>query len=164
MRGAVPLKGLTAAGSWDLPARLNMAEQALSGASDAIAIVDMTGPERRNLTFGDLSQMVDGLARYLHSRISAGDRVGVLLSQSPWCAAAHLAIWKLGAISVPLFKLFRQDALASRAGDAGVQFVFTDPEGAVLLGDLAEAVMVDQAGVRGMRLPLRRPRRKHRRS
>ena len=45
---------------------------------------------------------------------------GVLLGQSPWCAAAHLAIWKIGAISVPLFKLFQHDALASRIGDAGV--------------------------------------------
>ena len=70
-------------------------------------------------------------------------------SQAPWCAAAGLAIWKLGAISVPLFKLFKRDALASRAGDAGVVFVLTDPEGADLLGDLAEAVMVDQVSLSG---------------
>ena len=136
-------------GSWDLPEHLNMASQALSYPAEKLAIIDLTGRERVDISYGDLTQMVDGLARYLLTRIWPGDRVGVLLGQSPWCAAAHLAIWKVGAISVPLFKLFKRDALASRAGDAGVQFVFTDAEGADLLGDLGEAVMVDQAGMAG---------------
>ncbi len=141
--------GLASDGSWQLPARLNMAAQAMDHAADKLAIIDLTGPQRHDISHGDLAEMVDGLARYLTTRIIAGDRVGVLLSQSPWCAAAHLAIWKLGAISVPLFKLFKRDALASRAGDAGVVFVLTDPEGADLLGDLAEAVMVDQVSLPG---------------
>ncbi|WP_278920978.1 AMP-binding protein [Pseudophaeobacter profundi] len=138
--------GLTAGGSWSLPAGLNMAAQAMAHAPAALAIIDLTGPERRDISHGQLAEMVDGLARYMQPRIQAGDRVGVLLSQSPWCAAAHLAIWKLGAISVPLFKLFKRDALASRAGDAGVAFVLTDPDGADLLGNLAEAVLVDRVG------------------
>ena len=54
---------------------------------------------------------------------------------------------------MPLFKLFKRDALASRAGDAGVRFVFTDAEGAGLLGDLAEAVMTDSAGLEGAPVP-----------
>ncbi len=143
------LPGLASDGSWQLPARLNMAAQAMDHAADTLAIIDLTGAARRDISHGALAEMVDGLARYLRTRIIAGDRVGVLLSQSPWCAAAHLAIWKLGAISVPLFKLFKRDALASRAGDAGVVFVLTDPEGADLLGDLAEAVMVDQVPLPG---------------
>ncbi|CUH86376.1 Acetyl-coenzyme A synthetase [Phaeobacter sp. CECT 5382] len=141
--------GLLADGSWALPAQLNMAQQAMDHPGASLAILDLTGPERRDITHADLAEMVDGLARYLMTRIQPGDRVGVLLSQSPWCAASHLAIWKLGAISVPLFKLFKRDALASRAGDAGVSFVLTDPEGADLLGDLAEAVMVDQVSLPG---------------
>ena len=68
---------------------------------------------------GSWAKMTDGIARALLAHVQPGDRVGVLLSQSPWCAAAHLAIWKIGAISVPLFKLFKQDALRSRVGDAG---------------------------------------------
>jgi acetyl-CoA synthetase len=143
------MPGLASDGSWQLPARLNMAAQAMDHAADKLAIIDLTGAARHDISHGDLAEMVDGLARYLRTRVIAGDRVGVLLSQSPWCAAAHLAIWKLGAISVPLFKLFKRDALASRAGDAGVVFVLTDPEGADLLGDLAEAVMVDQVSLSG---------------
>ena len=149
MCSASKIPGLDAQGHWILPDTLNMARQAMDHPGDALALIDMTGTERRDLTHAELAQMVDGLARYLRTRIAPGDRVGVLLSQSPWCAAAHLAIWKVGGISVPLFKLFKREALASRAGDAGVRFVFTDAEGADLLGDLAEAVMVDQAGQPG---------------
>lgn len=141
--------GLSSDGNWDLPAQLNMAALALDHPGDQLAIIDLTGPERVDVSYGALSAMVDGLARYLLTRVQPGDRVGVLLSQSPWCAAAHLAAWKVGAISVPLFKLFKRDALASRAGDAGVQFVLTDAEGGDLLDDLAEAVMVEQAGIPG---------------
>lgn len=142
------IPGLRVDGSWDTPDRLNMARQCLT-APDRLAIIDLTGPERRDVSLAELHGMVDGLARYLLTRIQPGDRVGVLLSQSPWCAAAHLAIWKIGAISVPLFKLFKTDALRSRVGDAGIDIVLTDPEGAGLLGDLAEPVMVDQAGLPG---------------
>ncbi|OUS34012.1 AMP-dependent synthetase [Rhodobacterales bacterium 56_14_T64] len=134
---------------WDLPERLNMAAQVLAHPAEQLAIVDLTGPQRVDVSYGDLAEMVDGLARYLSTRLQPGDRVGVLLSQSPWCVAAHLAAWKVGAISVPLFKLFKRDALASRAGDAGVRLVFTDAEGADLLEDLAEAVIVEQAGLSG---------------
>ena len=149
MTEAVQTPGLTPQSEWCLPAQINMAQQAMAHAADKLAIIDLTGGERRDITHGELATMVDGLARYLMTRIKAGDRVGVLLSQSPWCAAAHLALWKLGAISVPLFKLFKRDALASRAGDAGVSFVSTDPEGVDLLGDLAEAVLVDQVSREG---------------
>ncbi|OIQ42684.1 MAG: AMP-dependent synthetase [Roseobacter sp. MedPE-SWde] len=153
MPEAIRPPGLTSQGEWILSAQLNMARQAMSHAPDKLALVDLTGPQRRDISHGELAEMVDGLVRYLMTRIKAGDRVGVLLSQSPWCAAAHLAIWKAGAISVPLFKLFKRDALASRAGDAGVRFVLTDPEGALLLGDLAEAVMASEVGIDGAPLP-----------
>lgn len=147
------LPGLKADGSWDVPARLNMAAQCLAQPADQLAIVDLTGPARRDVSFGELSDMADGLARALLPRVAGGDRVGVLLSQSPWCAAAHLAIWKIGAISVPLFKLFKQGALASRIKDAGCAIVLTDAEGADLLGDLAEAWRVDQVGIAGPQVP-----------
>ncbi len=143
------LPGLDQSGAWDLPARLNMAAQCLGHDPDQTAIIDLTGPVRRDVSYGDLVGMTDGLARALAARVQPGDRVGVLLSQTPWCAAAHLAIWKIGAISVPLFKLFKQEALASRIGDAGVALVLTDTEGRDLLGDLAESWLADAAGIAG---------------
>ena len=126
-----------------------MAAQCLAHPTDQVAIVDLTGDVRRDVSYGDLADMADGLARALLVQVEAGDRVGVLLSQSPWCAAAHIAIWKIGAISVPLFKLFKHDALRSRVSDAGIEIVLTDAEGADLLGDLAVPWMADKVGMSG---------------
>ncbi|WP_299874664.1 AMP-binding protein [uncultured Sulfitobacter sp.] len=147
------LPGLTATGAWDVPARLNMAAQCLAHPVDQVAVSDLTGGVRRDVTYGALHRMADGIARALMARVARGDRVGVLLSQSPWCAAAHLAIWKIGCISVPLFKLFKRDALSSRVGDAGCGIVLTDAEGAALLGDLAEAWLADEVGLDGPDVP-----------
>ncbi|UOA27652.1 AMP-binding protein [Pseudosulfitobacter sp. DSM 107133] len=130
----------------DLP---NIARTCLDHDADAVAIIDLSEGARREVRFGALAEMVDGIARRLGTQVQAGDRVGVLLSQTPWCAAAHLAIWKIGAISVPLFKLFQRDALASRISDAGATLVLTDAEGADLLGDLATPVMAATCGVAG---------------
>ena len=88
---------------WALPARLNMAAQCLAQDPDRLAVLDLTGRAPWPVTFGALDEISDGLARALAARVRPGDRVGVLLGQSAWCPAAHLAIWKLGAISVPLF-------------------------------------------------------------
>lgn len=149
------IPGLRSDGGWDLPLRLNMAEQVLAGDPQRLAIIDMTGGHRSDVTSGALGEMAQGLARYLAGRgVARGDRVGVLLSQSPWCAAAHIAIWTLGAVSVPLFKLFKHDALANRVGNAGIALVLTDAEGADLLGDLAEAVMTAEVGVDGPPVPI----------
>ena len=128
---------------------MNMAAQCLDHPADQVAIIDLSGATRRDVSYGDLAEMTDGLARALTARVARGDRVGVLLSQSPWCAAAHLAIWKIGAISVPLFKLFKQVALASRINDAGVALVLTDAEGAALVGDLSPCWQADTAGISG---------------
>ena len=143
------LPGLDSSGCWAVPVRMNMATQCLAHDANKVAIIDLTGAARRDVSFGELTVMVDGLARALRQRVQANDRVGVLLSQSPWCAAAHLAIWKIGAISVPLFKLFKHDALASRVQDAGITLVLTDTEGRDLLGDLAQAEMADSFGIAG---------------
>ena len=136
-----------------MSARLNMAAQCLAQDPARVAIVDLTSGTRVDVRYGNLAQRVDGLARTLRQSVTPGDRVGVLLSQSPWCAAAHLAIWKIGAISVPLFKLFKHDALASRVSDAGCAIVLTDAEGAQLLGDLATPWMAETAGIPGAEVP-----------
>ncbi|WP_425085008.1 AMP-binding protein [Ruegeria profundi] len=153
MSGDLRIPGLRSAGGWDVPDRLNMAHQCLNHPPEQVALVDLTKGDERPVTYGQLHEMADGLARALLPKVQTGDRVGVLLSQSPWCAAAHLAIWKIGAISVPLFKLFKQDALRSRVADAGAGIVLTDAEGAVLLGDLAEPIVAAEFVQRGPELP-----------
>lgn len=127
----------------------NMARQCLDHPPDQVAVIDLTGARRQDVTYRQLSQMTDSLVRAMQLQVRPQDRVGVLLSQTPWCAAAHLAIWKVGAISVPLFKLFKKDALASRIGDSELSLILTDAEGAELVGDLAQCWIADLAGRSG---------------
>ncbi|MCA2010687.1 AMP-binding protein [Cereibacter sphaeroides] len=125
---------------WDLPARLNMARQACFDWLDQperVALIDLSSGARKDVSYGDLARRARMLAGYLSDQgVARGDRVAVLRAQDTWCAAAHLAIWTLGAISLPLFKLFGPDALATRLGDSGAQHVLTDGEGAALLSSL----------------------------
>jgi acetyl-CoA synthetase len=129
---------------WPLRARMNMASQVCDDwaarVPDQVAIIDLSGPARRDFTYAMLRQMADGLAHALAERgVQRGDRVGVLRAQGGWTAAAHIACWKLGAISIPLFKLFGPDALLTRLEDAGVTLVVADPEGTDGLRQWAEA-------------------------
>lgn len=126
---------------WDLPNALNLAHQVCDGRAatepDRLAIIDLSGDRRRDVSYGALWQLSRQVEAALIERgVMRTDRVGVLLSQSPLCAAAHIAIWRLGAISVPLFKLFQKDALASRVTDSGLRVAVTDQDGAELLGAL----------------------------
>jgi acetyl-CoA synthetase len=130
---------------WRLPDRLNMAEQCLSGDADAVSIIDLSHGKSSDITRAELDEMSARLAGVLVARgVVAGDRVGVLRSQDAWCAAAHLAIWRIGAISVPLFKLFQEEALRTRISDAGCRFVVTDETGISLVRYLAEPLLPEQ--------------------
>ena len=131
---------------WEIPERINMAHQVCDAWADAepkrVAIIEV-GDRLERVTYGHLRWSADFLARILKVRgVGRGDRVGVLLSQGTWCAAAHIAIWKLGAISVPLFKLFQHDALATRLGDSGARIVVTDDEGRGLLAPFTDILQV----------------------
>ncbi|WP_407492638.1 AMP-binding protein [Pseudooceanicola sp. MF1-13] len=137
---------------WDIPPRLNMAAQVCDkwAASDPsrTAIIDVTGPTRRDVSYAALREMSERLATALSDRgVTPGDRVGVLRSQDPWCAAAHIAIWKLGAISVPLFKLFREDALRSRVEDSGLSLSVSDAEGAAMLAQIGTDAIIPEDGL-----------------
>lgn len=66
--------------------------------------------------------VADGFAR--------GDRLAILLEQTPETAIAHLAAFKAGLISVPLFSLFGEQALQFRLADSGARGIVTDLSGA----------------------------------
>lgn len=120
---------------WAVPERYNIAADVCDKWAvrdpGKLAIIDMTGPERRDVSFGELLEMANRLTTHLASLgIRRGDRIGVLRPQSPWTAAAHIAIWKLGAISMPLFSLFGEDALTVRLADAEAVALIADNPGA----------------------------------
>lgn len=116
---------------WEVPSEFNTADYVCDRwASDdgriAIHAADQDGNERA-YTFSELRTHTDELANYLVEQgVAAGDRVGVNVSQRPETAMAHIACWKIGAVSVPLSTLFGPDALGYRLGDAGVVACIVD--------------------------------------
>src|SRR3954447_8211914 len=83
-----------------------------------------------NITFGWLRETSNRLANTLAAHgIARGDRVAVLLPQTPEAAAGHIAIYKLGAVAVPLAILFGVDALSYRFQNAGVKAAITNAQG-----------------------------------
>lgn len=131
---------------WRWPERLNMADQCLDHAPDRVAIIEHDGMIARPVTHARLSAMTDALAHALQA--DPGARIGVLRTQSAWTAAAHLAVWKSAAISVPLFKLFGPEALALRLRDAGIATVIADPEARGMLAPFPDLrVIVPEDGL-----------------
>jgi acetyl-CoA synthetase len=88
------------------------------------------------ISYGALRDSSNRLANTLRAHgIARGDRVAILLPQAPEAAVAHIAIYKLGAIALPLAILFGVDALSYRLQNAGAKAVITNAAGLVKLNE-----------------------------
>jgi len=91
-----------------------------------------------DFTFSDMKRLSNQAANLLVAHgIRRGDRVGVFLSQVPETAYGHVAIYKLGAVAVPLFTLFGTDALRYRLRNSGARAIITDSSGADKLDQIS---------------------------
>ncbi|GBD41220.1 Acetyl-coenzyme A synthetase [bacterium HR39] len=119
---------------WRIPARFNIATDVLDRHADGSrreALVELRGDGRLVWDFDSLARLSRKLANVLEALgVGRGDRVGVLLGQQVETLLTHTAAWRIGAITVPLFRLFGPDALAYRLGDSAVKLLVTDAEGA----------------------------------
>ena len=126
--------------AWELPPRLNMGVVCSNDQRpDALALIELRKGEAQEYTFGDLTRLSNRLANGLQHElgIGPGDRVAVMLSQGLDCGVAHLAIYKLGAIAVPLTQLFGPYAVRFRLSDSGARAVITDSRCQELVTDIA---------------------------
>ena len=116
-----------AAFHWDIPARFNIAAVCVDAWAERepgrVALIGWGGAGAlKPTTYGELKRHSDALAHALARRsIGHGDRVALLLPQSPETVVAHMAAYKLGAIAVPLAALFGEDALAYRLAASGAR-------------------------------------------
>lgn len=120
--------------SWALPEYFNIGvdvtDKWAASDPDRVAIIERLDQVIVSTTFGELSDQSNRLANLLTSRgLQRGDRVGVLAPQRVETAIAHAAIYKVGAIAVPLFSLFGLDALRHRLFDSGARFLIADAVG-----------------------------------
>lgn len=117
--------------SWEVPEQFNIAAYVCDRWADepdrtAIYYENEAG-ETSEYSFGELQDEANQLANFLQSQgVKEGDRIGVNLPQKPATAVAHLACWKLGAISVPLSVKFGPEALSYRLDDAGAVACIVD--------------------------------------
>ncbi len=90
-------------------------------------IYEDEGGRTEKFTFWDIKNLSNRLANALRANgVARGDRIGILLPQCPETAIAHIAVYKLGAIAIPLFTLFGPDALEYRLMNSGTKAVVTD--------------------------------------
>jgi acetyl-CoA synthetase len=104
----------------------------------AITYVDQDG-SARDYSFAELAALSNQLAHLLESLgVARGDRVAILLPQVPETAIGHIAVYKIGAIAIPLFTLFGVDALVHRLSDSGARAILTNGEGVEKLGAIRD--------------------------
>ena len=120
---------------WRVPARYNIGvdvcDRWAEKEPDRLAILHARPDGRdEHVTYGWLRQTSNRLANVLRAHgIGRGDRVAILLPQSPEVAAIHVAIYKLGAIALPLAVLFGTDALSYRLQNSGAAALITNARG-----------------------------------
>ncbi|MBL8833532.1 MAG: acyl-CoA synthetase, partial [Rhodospirillales bacterium] len=125
---------LVARFAWRVPARYNIGvdvcDRHAAARPDAPALIfeDENGTVA-TWSFAQLKAQTDRFANLLAAHgLVRGDRVAVLLPQSPETAVAHIGSYKAGMIAVPLFVLFGEDALEYRLADCGAACVVTDTQ------------------------------------
>lgn len=133
--------------SWNVPQHYNIGVDVCDRWADGsgrLALLHRHADGRTDrYSFDLLKRLSNRLANLLQARgVTSGDRVAVLLPQTPETAIAHIATFKLGAISVPLFTLFGEEALRYRLADSGARALVTNAAGlekvAALRADLPE--------------------------
>jgi len=93
------------------------------------------------VSYGWLREASNRLANTLAAHgVGRGDRVALLLPQMPEVAAIHIAIYKLGAVALPLAILFGIDAISYRLKDAGAKALVTNAQGLAKVAGLRDAL------------------------
>ena len=119
--------------SWQVPAAFNIGvavcdRWATNENKPALIYEDPAG-DVQTFSFDDLKLLTDRLANvFVAHGIKRGDRVGILLPQRPETALSHIAIYKMGAVALPLFTQFGPEALEHRLRDSGAKAPVTDGE------------------------------------
>ena len=119
---------------------VDVADRWAAADPDRPAVIEVRPDDSTDiLTFGQLRERSNRLANALRARgIGPGDRVAVLLQQGVAVPVAHVAIYKLGAIALPLASLFGADALAYRLSDAGAKALITGSAGAAKVATIRD--------------------------
>ncbi len=120
---------------WQVPAAFNLAQVCCRrwarDTPEAIAIhAESEDGRRAGHSYRALQRAADRLSNALaRLGVARGDRVAIVMPQRFETAVAHIAVFQLGAVAVPLSMLFGPDALAYRLNDSGACVAIVDESG-----------------------------------
>ncbi len=136
---------LHASHRWDVPEFFNIAHACCgrwAGDRTRFALYweDESGAASAH-TFWDLQREANRLSNVLAGLgVNRGDKVALVLPQRRETVVAHLAVYQMGAVAIPLSFLFGPDALAYRLDNAEARVALVDlqsaPNLAPIRGDL----------------------------
>ena len=117
---------------WSVPARFNIAEVCCARwarvTPDVVAIRwEHENGDRATYTYAELQQAANRLANALRRLgVVAGDRVAIVMPQRFETAVAHIALYQLAAVAMPLSMLFGPDALEYRINHSEAKLAIVD--------------------------------------
>ncbi len=129
--------------AWEIPARFNMGEAVCdvwAKREPGRVCLEHFSPDGAHLalSYGELSQRSAALAHaFVGLGLRPGDRIALLLPQGFEAVIAHVAIYKMGCIALPLALLFGAEALEYRLRASGAAALVTSAFGLERLGDAA---------------------------
>jgi acetyl-CoA synthetase len=118
---------------WNVPAQFNIAAACCGRWADdrarfALYWEDESGATAA-YTFWDLREQANRLSNALAAQgVRRGDKVALMLPQRPETVAAHIAVYQMGAVAVPLSFLFGPEALAYRLVNSAAKVALVDPQ------------------------------------
>lgn len=111
---------------------------------DKVAVIDFDGTRTREVTYGELDGLADGVARALLKRgFVRGERVAILSSNNSDCLATHLGIMRAGLVSVPINFRLPRHLVDYIVKDCEARMVFCDTERRPVVPDNVEAINFD---------------------
>jgi long-chain acyl-CoA synthetase len=94
---------------------------------DKVAIIDLGGEVAREVSYGRLDAMANGVARALLARgLARGDRVAILSANRTEYLAAYFGIMRAGLVAVPMSFKFPRSTIDFILRDAGAKLSFCD--------------------------------------
>ncbi len=137
-------KEIKASFQWNIPNNFNMGvvccDDWASKEPERTALIKWReGKPLETHSYGQLRAESNRLANALSKLgVNSGDRVAIILPQCFETAVAHIAIYKLGAIAVPLARLFGVDAIEYRLNNSEAVAVLTDDAGSAKVLEIAD--------------------------
>lgn len=140
---------------WDLfdgdRSRLNIGTECVDRHANLGSALFLCKPDGvyEDITFRDLSECSSAFAHELAERgVDKGDRVAIILEPSLGYYAAIFGAIKRGAVAVPMFTLFGEDAVRARVEDCQARVLVVGPDRPDLstsFGEQMDVIVFDDA-------------------